>query len=160
MLGKNQEISGQTGLKTAALKEALEFQRERLTDLYERELEIQKRMVSEQHELDINKAQLAEFSKKKDSASYIVTALIDNKETRTVNFQLSYNVKDAGWYPTYDVRVKEINEPLTLLMNANVFQRSGETWKNITVVLSSGNPGDNATSSALQPWKLLRAGSR
>jgi uncharacterized protein (TIGR02231 family) len=39
-------------------------------------------------------------------------------------------------------------------MNANVFQRSGETWKNISLQLSSGNPKDNATFSQLQPWRL------
>lgn len=39
-------------------------------------------------------------------------------------------------------------------MNASVFQRSGETWKNISILLSTGNPNDNATPSQLQPWKL------
>src|SRR5450432_2419024 len=39
-------------------------------------------------------------------------------------------------------------------MNANIFQRSGETWKDISLVLSTGNPGDNATPSPLQPWML------
>ena len=154
MLIKNQEIGGQAGVRTADLKEALEFQRQRLTEVYNKELEIQKRLIAEQ--LDIKKitTQLQEFSKKKDSISYIVTALIDSKDTRTVNFQLFYNVKDAGWYPTYDVRVTEINEPLNMLMNANVFQRSGETWKNIPLLLSTGNPNDNATPSPLQPWML------
>jgi len=39
-------------------------------------------------------------------------------------------------------------------MNANVFQRSGETWKDISLILSTGNPNDNATPSPLQPWML------
>lgn len=154
MLIKNQSISGQAGLKTIDLKDALEFQRQRLTEVYSKELEIQKRLVSEQHDLDREKAQLYEISKKRDSVNYIVVALVDSKETRTVNFQLLYNVKDAGWYPTYDVRVTEVTEPLSILMNANVFQRSGETWKNIPIQLSSGNPQDNATPSELQPWML------
>jgi Domain of unknown function (DUF4139)/N-terminal domain of unknown function (DUF4140) len=154
MLTKNQSIGGQAGVKTIDLKEALEFQRQRLTEVYGKELEIQKRLASEQQDLDRNKAQLEEFSKKKDSINYIVRALVESKETRTVNFQLFYNVKDAGWYPTYDVRVTEITEPLLVLMNANVFQRSGETWKNIPLQLSTGNPNDNATATPLQPWML------
>jgi Domain of unknown function (DUF4139)/N-terminal domain of unknown function (DUF4140) len=154
MLIKNQAIGGETGVKTVELKEALEFQRQRLTEIYSKELEIQKRLVNEQQDLKKSTTQLQEFSKKKDSISYIVTALIESKETRTVNFQLLYNVKDAGWYPTYDVRVTEINQPLSVLMNANVFQRSGETWKNIPLLLSTGNPNDNATPSQLQPWML------
>ncbi len=98
--------------------------------------------------------QLNEISRKKDSINYIVTALVDSKETRTVNFQLLYNVKDAGWFPAYDVRVNNVTEPLSVLMNANVFQRSGETWKNVSLFLSTGNPNDNATPSILQPWML------
>ena len=61
---------------------------------------------------------------------------------------------DAGWYPVYDLRVTEVSQPLNVLMNANVFQRSGETWKDVELTLSTGNPSDNATPSILQPWNL------
>jgi hypothetical protein len=154
MLIKNQAIGGQAGVKANELKEALDLQRQRLTEIYGKQLEIQKRIILDKRDLERTKSQLNEISKKRDSISYIVTALIDNKETRTVNFQLLYNVKDAGWFPTYNVRVKEITEPLNILMNANVFQRSGETWKNVSILLSTGNPNDNATPSPLQPWML------
>ena len=80
-----------------------------------------------------------------------MTALVDSKETRTVNFQLLYNVKDAGWYPTYDVRVTDVGSPLNILMTANVFQRSGETWKNIPIQLSTGSPKENATRHSSIP---------
>src|SRR6202790_173204 len=83
MLIKKQAMGGETGVKTAELKEALEFQRQRLTEVYNKELEIQKRLVSEQQDLKKSTTQLREFSKKKDSISYIVTALIESKETRT-----------------------------------------------------------------------------
>ena len=154
MLIKNQAIGGQTGVKTTELKDALDLQRQRLTEVYQKELEIQKRITDEQHDSEKFKLQLQEISKKKDSVNYIVTALVDSKETRSVKFQLLYNVKDAGWYPTYDVRINEITDPLKVLMNANVFQRSGETWKDISLVLSTGNPNDNSTPSLLQPWML------
>ncbi|HEX3768833.1 MAG TPA: DUF4139 domain-containing protein, partial [Puia sp.] len=79
---------------------------------------------------------------------------IDSKETRSVNFKLQYNIKDAGWYPTYNVRLDDISKPLNVLMNANVFQRSGESWKNVSLLLSTGSPNENATPSLLQPWLL------
>ena len=154
MLLKNQAIGGQTGVKAAELKESLDLQRQRLTEVYGKEMEIQKRLIADQHEYEKNKLQLREISKKKDSVNYIVFVLIESKETRTVNFQLSYNIKDAGWYPTYDVRLDDITKPLNVLMNANVFQRSGETWKNISLMLSTGSPNNNATPSLLQPWMI------
>jgi hypothetical protein len=154
MLVKNQGIGGQTGVKSTELKENLDLQRQRLTEAYQKQLEIQKRLTSQQREISKVQSQLKEISKKKDSSNYSVTALIDNKETRNIKFQLSYTVKDAGWYPVYDLRLIEVSQPLNVLMNANVFQRSGETWKDVALTLSTGNPNDNATASELQPWRL------
>jgi Domain of unknown function (DUF4139)/N-terminal domain of unknown function (DUF4140) len=154
MLIKNQVIGGQTGVKAAELKESLDLQRQRLTEVYGKELEIQKRLIVDQHEFERTRLQLSEISKKKDSVNYFVFVLIESKENRTVNFQLSYNIKDAGWYPTYDVRLDDITKPLNVLMNANVFQRSGETWKNISLLLSTGSPNNNATPSPLEPWMI------
>jgi hypothetical protein len=117
-------------------------------------MEIEKRMKLEQQELSKINLQLAEISKKKDSVTYTVTALIDSKQPETVKFQFLYTIKDAGWYPAYDVRVTDVTKPLDVLMNANVWQRSGETWKDVSIKLSTGNPDDNATPSQLQPWTL------
>ncbi|RYY39651.1 MAG: mucoidy inhibitor MuiA family protein [Chitinophagaceae bacterium] len=154
MIVKNQSIGGSTGVKAPDLKAALDLQRQRLTEVYEKQLEIRKRI--DEQAADINKlqTQLGEFSKKRDSVQYVVTALLDSREPRNVRFQLSYNVKDAGWYANYDVRVTEVGKPLQVLMNANVYQRSGETWKDVALTLSTGTPNDNATPSQLQPWML------
>lgn len=154
MLIKNQAIAGQNGVKADELKQALDLQRQRLTEVYQKQMEIEKRMKSEQLELAKINLQLSEISKKKDSVTYTVTALIDSKQTETVKFKLLYTIKDAGWYPAYDVRVVDVSKPLEVLMNANVYQRSGETWKDVTINLSTGNPGDNATPSQLQQWNL------
>jgi hypothetical protein len=154
MLIKNQSIGGQTGVKASELKESLDLQRQRLTEVYGKELDIQKHIIADQQDFERNRLQLLQIGKKKDSISNIVTALVESRETRTVNFKLLYNVKDAGWFPAYNVRVNEITEPLSVLMNANVYQRSGETWKNISLRLSTGSPNENATPSEIQPWML------
>lgn len=154
MLEKNQAIGGQTGVKPEDLRQALDLQRTRMTEVLQKQLEIEKRIAAQERELQRMNLQIAEIGKKRDSVAYTVTALIDSRQTQSVKFQLSYTVKDAGWYPTYDMRVADITKPLQVLMNANVFQRSGETWKDVAIQLSTGNPGDNATPSELQPWML------
>lgn len=154
MLTKNQAIGGQAGVKTEELKQALDLHRTRMTEVLQKQMELEKRIAAQQRELAKAGAQLAEIGKKQDSVNYTVTALIDSRETQSVKFSLQYTVKNAGWYPTYDVRVADVTKPLNVLMNANVFQRSGETWKDVAVQLSTGNPGDNATPSELQTWRL------
>lgn len=154
MLLKNQSIGGQAGVKTDELRQALDLHRQRLTELYQKEMDLEKKIRSAKGESERINAQLLEISKKKDSVNYTVVATIDSKENRPVKFDLLYTVKDAGWYPTYDVRVTDITRPLEVYMNANVFQRSGETWKDVALQLSTGNPEDNATPTQLQPWML------
>jgi hypothetical protein len=88
MLVKNHAIGGTSGVKTMELKDALDLQRQRLTEVYQKQLEIQKRILDEQQDSEKFKLQLQEISKKKDSINYIVTALVDSKETKNVKFQL------------------------------------------------------------------------
>jgi hypothetical protein len=152
MLVKNESIGGQAGVKADELRQALDLHRQRLTEVYQKQIEYEHKINDELLELVRVDAQLSEISKKRDSVKYTVSALIDSKETRAIRFELIYAIKDAGWYPTYDVRVVDVQEPLDMLMNANVFQRSGETWKDVSIELSSGNPSDNATPSRLQTW--------
>lgn len=154
MLVKNQEIAGQNGVKTADLREALDLHRQRLTEVFQKQLETNKRIQVSQAELEKIKAQLQQISRKRDSVNYSVIALIDARETRAVTFQLSYTIKSAGWYPAYDIRVIEVGQPLGATMNAHVFQESGETWKEVNLVLSTGSPDNNSTPSYLQPWML------
>ncbi|OQY94388.1 MAG: hypothetical protein B6D37_09050 [Sphingobacteriales bacterium UTBCD1] len=154
MLIKNEAIGGDSGVKTAELKEALDLHRQRLSEVYKKQLEIQNNIDLKEKEFKAWSEQLKEFSKKKDSINYTVTALVDSKAGGNITFHLFYNIKDAGWYPAYDVRVKNISSPLEFLMNANVFQRSGETWKNVILFLSTGSPNENVTPTELQPWKI------
>lgn len=154
MLARNAAIGGQTGVKTAELKEALALHSQRLTELLQQRLNINNEIKTQTESINALKLQLNEISKKKDSSNMIVTAIVECKQTANINFRLLYNVRDAGWYPSYNARVTEITSPLDVIMNANVFQRSGETWKNVSLALSTGNPNDNATPPELQPWKL------
>ena len=154
MLVKNEAIGGTTGVKTEELKLALDLHRSRMTEVLNKQMEIEKRIASAQKELNKTAQQIGEIGKKRDSVNYTVTALIDSKVSQAVKFNLLYTVKDAGWFTTYDVRVSDVTKPLNVLMNANVFQRSGETWKDVAIQLSTGNPADNATPSDLQPWML------
>lgn len=47
----------------------------------------------------------------------------------TATFTLSYYVKNAGWFPSYDIRSESLAEPLSIIYKANIFQHTGEEWK-------------------------------
>lgn len=153
MLIKNQQIAGSTvTLKPEELRQSLDFQRQRLTEVLKQQLALQKEIEELNKERNKLNSQLAEMNRKFDLSTNEIVVLADVKETATVPFEITYLVQKAGWYPTYNIRVKDVVSNLQLEMNANVYQTSGENWNNIKLVLSTGNPNENNSKPLINPW--------
>jgi uncharacterized protein (TIGR02231 family) len=67
---------------------------------------------------------------------------------------LNYLIRDAGWYPSYDIRVKNIESPVQITYKANVHQNSGMDWKDVKIRFSSANPSQSGILPELTPWFL------
>lgn len=155
MIIKNQDIKGENAsLKAAELKEAVDFQRQRLTEIYQKLLETDHNLKKMNTDLEKLNKQLIELNQKKDLSTSEIIVAVDVKEAMNVPFHLTYLVTQAEWYPTYDVRVEDIAKPLTLQMKANIKQQSGEDWKDVKLFLSTGDPNENGTRPTLIPWYL------
>lgn len=153
MLIKNQQIAGSTvTLKPEELRQALDFQRQRLTEVLKQQLALQKEIEELNKERNKLNSQLVEMNRKFDLSTNEIVVLADVKETATVPFEITYLVQKAGWYPTYNIRVKDVVSNLQLEMNANVYQTSGENWNNIKLLLSTGNPNENNSKPLINPW--------
>jgi hypothetical protein len=155
MLIKNQQIGGaNNGLKAVDLKEAADFQRSRLTEVYQKQMETDRAIKKLEIELGKMNKQLAELNQKAETSTSEIHVTVNTKETISSNFTITYLVKQAGWFPTYDIRVKDISSPINLQYKANVFQSSGEDWKDVKLFLSTGNPNENGTKPTVNPWYL------
>jgi hypothetical protein len=155
LLEKNQAIvSSATGLKTIDLKEAADFHRQRLTEIKIKKTEINKRVKKLNEDFaKINKQENIINSQATTATSEIIVTVQSNQLV-SGNFSLSYLVDKAGWYPTYDVRVKDISQPITLIHKANIYQASGEDWKNVKLTLSTANPKQSGQKPNLSTWQL------
>jgi Domain of unknown function (DUF4139)/N-terminal domain of unknown function (DUF4140) len=156
MLIKNQQITGTTvTLKPEELRQSLEFHRTRLTEVLKKQLELSKEVEQIEKEQAKLANQLRELNQKKDLSTNEIVLYADVKENATVPFEITYLVKKAGWYPSYNIRVKDVVSPLSIEMNANVYQTSGEGWNNVKLILSTGNPNENNTKPQIKPWYLF-----
>ena len=154
MLVKNQLIGGNDGVKATDLKEAADFQRSRLTEVYQKQMETDRAIKKMEAELlKINK-QLYEINQKAETSTSEIHVTLSTKETNNSSFTITYLVKKSGWFPTYDIRVKDISSPINLQYKANIFQSSGEDWKDVKLFLSTGNPNENGTKPVITPWYL------
>lgn len=154
MMIKNQGIGGNNGIKATDLKDAADFQRTRLTEIYQKQMEIDKVIKKMEIELGKINRQLIELNQKADQSTSEIVVTVQVKETTAATFNVTYLVKNSGWYPTYDVRVKDISSPITLQYKANVFQNSGEDWKDVKLFLSTGNPNEKSDKPLINPWYL------
>ncbi|HTK18954.1 MAG TPA: mucoidy inhibitor MuiA family protein [Mucilaginibacter sp.] len=155
MLVKNQMIAGQnTGLDIIKLKQALDFQTERLTALKKKEQENTAQIADLNKELLKYNQQIAELNKGASTATSNILVTVSSKTALQTEFILSYVVHNASWFPTYDVRAKNVNSPISISYKANVSQQSGEDWKNIKLTLSTGNPTVAGNKPELNPYFL------
>ncbi|MFD0767173.1 DUF4139 domain-containing protein [Mucilaginibacter lutimaris] len=157
MLVKNQTITGQNAsLDVLKLKQALDFQTARLTDNKKKEQVINNDIAAVNTELQRYDKQIADIRKSKgvtDATSNILVT-VSSKIAAQSQFTLTYLVNNANWFPTYDIRAKNVNSPISIAYKANVTQQSGEDWKNVKLTLSTGNPTISGGKPELTPYFL------
>ena len=155
MLITNQKIGGTTQNLTAAeLKAMADFYRSRLSEIVtsrmredEKIKKFNERIVKLQ--LQIN-AQSEPYGR---NTSEIVVSVSADAPT-SVDLEVSYIVANAGWQPVYDVRAINTKSPIQLNYKANVFQSTGEEWKNVKLKLSTANPNLSGLKPELYTWYL------
>ncbi|MGD0341747.1 MAG: mucoidy inhibitor MuiA family protein [Bacteroidales bacterium] len=105
-----------------------------------------------QKQIDALQKQIADKTGKQQlpSGEISVTVTADKPVTGKLNF--AYVVSNAGWYPSYDVRVDDIARPVNIFFKANVFQNTGVEWKDVKLSFSNATPWITADVPALYPW--------
>ncbi len=84
------------------------------------------------------------------SGEISVSVASDKQVSGRLNF--SYVASNAGWYPSYDIRVDDINKPVTIFFKANVFQNSGIEWKDVKLSFSNATPWVAGNIPVMNPW--------
>jgi uncharacterized protein (TIGR02231 family) len=155
MLEANQKIGGENvGIKAADLAAVLDLHRTRLRELKFFEIDYNEKITKVQDTLALINAQINELNTKADVSTTDVTVTVQSVAGSNANFTLSYVVRNAGWYPSYDLHVDDISKPLQLNYKANVYQNTGEEWKDVHLIFSNGNPNESGVAPVLQPHYL------
>lgn len=141
MLNANQHIGGTTSnLTVAELKAMADFFRSRLSDIVIARMKqdgsikkLNDKIARVQSQINAQNELLVRNS------SEIVVSVSADKAT-PVELEVNYVVSRAGWQPVYDLRVANTKSPVQLSYKANVFQSTGEEWKEVKLTLSTANP--------------------
>jgi len=96
--------------------------------------------------------QVADRFGKQQLPSGEISVSVNTEKPVTGRLTFSYVVGNAGWYPSYDIRVDDISKPVTLFYKANVFQNTGVTWKDVKMSFSNATPWVSGDVPELGPW--------
>ena len=146
--GKNEQIS------IANLQQVSDFYSNKLTALKLKEIE-RNNTIEDLNEQKTNiQNQIKTLSSKKEFPTGEILVKVDAKKNVYFSFEFSYVVGNAGWFPTYDIRAKNINEPVQLIYKANVKQDTKEDWNNVKLKFSSSDPNVSGVAPELKTYFL------
>ncbi len=96
--------------------------------------------------------QISDKFGKQNLPSGEISVTVSAEKPVSGKFTYSYVVSNAGWYPSYDIRVDNITKPVTIFYKANVFQNTGVTWKDVKLSFSNATPWVSGDVPELDPW--------
>ena len=154
-LKANSTVGGaNTGTSLTALKEANLYFSEKITAIKLKQIDRQGTVEKLSEELAKVQNQLATLENKKEFPTGEILVSVDARSPIRVPFEIKYIVSNAGWTPSYDIKVKNISRPAELTYKANVRQSTNEEWKNVKLRLSSSDPNTSNTYRELRPYLL------
>ncbi len=146
------------------LKEGMKFLQEKLNEIYEQELALERSKAKatklrDQLNKRYNMLQLLQSGQANENAQVakpihqvIITLFNESAVNSLVSF--NYQVQQAGWIPQYDLQANSTGNNLQLKYFAQISQTSGLTWNNVPLTISTSNPNENTTKPELNPWVL------
>lgn len=152
LLNDNRKLANdKTTFTSAQVKELAELYRVRSIELRKYIFDLNKKQKNMQGKIALVQKQVAELNGNQNTAVKEIVLKVNAKSASQVSFRCSYIVTNAYWTPIYDIRAKNVNEPLHLDCRAKVVQNTGYDWKNVKLSLSTANPSANHDRPILYP---------
>lgn len=83
-----------------------------------------------------------------------IKLVLNSEISQTTTLEITYLVNDAGWNPSYELRAKNTKSPVNFLYQANIYQNTGDDWKDVDLTLSTADPTQRGQKPKLLPYYL------
>jgi hypothetical protein len=151
----NCSVAGRTvATPLANIKELNAYYAQQVLSVKKRSQELEEQLQKLNDELKRKQDTCDSIAKLKLKNITEIDVKLEAKQAGRADFDITYYVKNAGWFPSYDIRSNSIKEPLQLSYKANIYQNTREEWKNVPVTLSSANPNRSNVAPQLKTYWL------
>lgn len=160
MISKSQ-VGNRTDATADSLAASMEFafnlierSQAKRHELNAQRAELQGQIEAKEKLIAVAKARLTNFLGQQHQGSTTkvsrdVTVAFQAKRAGPVELKLIYMVSRASWSPAYDARIASDENALSLTYYGMVRQRTGESWKNAKLVLSTATPSVGGSAPVL-----------
>lgn len=154
-LKENKKIGGtDKGIEYNNLKLTADYYNQQIAALTNRKATADRKIKTLNEEKAGIQKKIASAGNVKPEPTGEIVLTADRKTALSVPVELSYYVNNASWFPSYDIRAKDITQPIDLVYKANVMQNTKEEWKNVKLRISSANPNLGAVAPKLKTYTL------
>ncbi len=155
LLNENKKLTGEnSSLSLTQLRDAINFFEKEITSIKKEELQLLKSISDKKEQLAKLQKEKASGAASQNKSTSEITVQVDANSTGEAALEISYLVKNAGWFPKYDIRAESIEKPLRIDYKASVYQNTGNDWKDVKLKFSNGNPNEGGTAPQLSTWFL------
>ncbi len=155
LLNANKNLGNELASVTInELKQAVDFYDKTLMEILSEELKLKHQTKELNSQLINVRNQIGEFQNIEGKPTSEIKIKIESLVNTRAEFDINFLVANAGWFPKYDLRVKDVENPLILKYKAEVHQNTGVDWNNVKLTFSNGNPNQSGVAPELQTWFL------
>ncbi|MDR1004955.1 MAG: mucoidy inhibitor MuiA family protein [Prevotellaceae bacterium] len=155
MVKNNSTLNGKDATPSpAVIREVNQYYADRLKALSTRELTLKAQLDELDRKHDRLNDELKQLTDKREKPMSEVVVGITAPAAGKATFTLSYYVKNAGWFPSYDIRSTGLDNPVSIVYKANLFQNTREQWQDVALSLSSSNPSVGNVAPQLKTYWL------
>ncbi len=109
--------------------------------------ELDKKIEAREKELEQIKSYFTREAKE-------IVVTVEADRASSLDLELSYVVWGATWRPVYDARADQNKGIVGLTYRAEVRQKTGEEWSDVSLALSTARPSIGGRPGELEPWYI------
>lgn len=101
--------------------------------------------------LDRELARLRQYDRRSNK---VIEIVFNSKKDQSINIEASYIAFNASWTPVYRADVSAGMDKMSIIMFANIMQKTGEDWKDVSLTISSAIPFTGGRIPSPDSWYL------
>jgi uncharacterized protein (TIGR02231 family) len=125
-----------------------------VTKVEEQTLAIETEKKGIKDKIEALRRQRDESTGSQQKETKVVEVMLDVAREGSLTLTLATVIPQAGWVPSYDVRLAADAKTAELSFRAMVRQQTGEDWNNIDLTLSTARPAAGGAPPELYPWRI------